>query len=322
MRRRALLSTALTASAALGLAACGKGGSVAGGSASPSSGASSASAASGGGAIDAISVSGQVGVKPEVTFSAPLTVKGSESKIVTKGSGEAIVQGDSVGLHTVYINAQDGSVLQSSWEGGPSSFLAVDAQSNGADTAAFLTTATVGSRFAMLGQVRSGGGQTYSVVQVSDIVSKALRQAQGTAVPVPADQPQFTLGSDGAPKLSGTPSTPAPSTTTATVTIEGTGEKTANGQALAMHYTGWKLSDGSQFDSSWDRGAPFSFTLGQGEVIKGWDAGLVGRVVGSQVLLVIPPAEAYGTDPAQHELGGETLIFVADILGAVAPPAA
>src|SRR5699024_2790889 len=94
------------------------------------------------------------------------------------------------------------------------------------------------------------------------------------------------------------------------------GDTARKGDYLTMQYTGWKWSDGSQFDSSWERGAPFGFVLGQGQVITGWDESLVDAAVGSQLMLVIPPSEAYGD---QGELAGETLIFVVDVLDAARP---
>lgn len=310
IRRRTLLTSALAGSAALGLAACGEDDPGAGG------------ASSSGSVIDAVKVSGEFGAEPVVTFTAPLTITGPESRIVTAGDGEKIVDGDMLGMRTLYVNAQDGSTLQSAWKGGPGEFLAVSETTNGETATDFLKTATVGSRIMMLGQVTDQSSQPISVIQVSDIVSKALARAEGTAQPVPADQPQFTLAEDGAPQLQSTTMSAAPAQTLVTVSILGAGEQTAAGDALAMHYTGWKLSDGSQFDSSWERGEPFSFVLGTGGVIPGWDGPLVGQTVGSQVLLVIPPAEAYGEAGSGHELAGETLIFVADILGAVKPAGA
>lgn len=322
MRRRTLLATALAAAGAAGLAACGTEEKT-GASASPSGAAASDGGSAGGGVLGAVAVEGAVGTEPKVTFTAPLTFSAPEAKIIAPGDGEAIAEGDTLGLHTAYIDATSGDVLQSSWQGAPAEFLAVSTDANGQEAVDFLTTATVGSRFAMLGQVTDSQGQGYQVVQVSDIVTKALARATGAAQTIPADQPQFTLAETGAPQLSGKPSTPAPATTVTTVTIQGEGEETAAGDTLAMHYTGWKLSDGSQFDSSWERGEPFSFTLGAGQVIQGWDTPLTGQKVGSQVLLVIPPAEAYGeAGQSQHELAGETLVFVADILGAVKPPSA
>lgn len=100
--------------------------------------------------------------------------------------------------------------------------------------------------------------------------------------------------------------------------IEGEGPEVEEGQMISVHYTGVTWSEGEQFDSSLteDRGAPADFPIGTGGVIPGWDEGLVGQTVGSRVLLVIPPGQAYGEDPEAHELGGETLVFVVDILKA------
>lgn len=99
--------------------------------------------------------------------------------------------------------------------------------------------------------------------------------------------------------------------------IQGQGAEVEEGQTVFVHYTGVKLSDGEQFDSSYLRGQPFSFQVGSGQVIDGWDQGLVGQNVRSQVLLVIPAEDAYGPNPEDHpELGGEDLVFVVDIIAA------
>ncbi|NLG21531.1 MAG: hypothetical protein GX555_08920 [Actinomycetales bacterium] len=108
--------------------------------------------------------------------------------------------------------------------------------------------------------------------------------------------------------------------------IKGEGEEIQSGQQVRMQYTGVKWSDGSQFDSSLQEGrTPFETVIGIGQVIAGWDEGLIGQTVGSRVLLVIPPEMAYGelqeeddsaTAQPQHELAGETLVFVVDILAA------
>ena len=74
---------------------------------------------------------------------------------------------------------------------------------------------------------------------------------------------------------------------------EGTGAAAAKGDTVEVHYTGW-LKDGTQFDSSKDRGKPFGFRLGDGRVIKGWDQGVVGMKVGGIRKLTIPPELGYG----------------------------
>ena len=79
-----------------------------------------------------------------------------------------------------------------------------------------------------------------------------------------------------------------------TAAVTGCDRKTKAGDDLSMHYAGTLAADGSQFDSSRDRGTPFSFALGQGNVIVGWDKGLVGMCVGEKRLLTIPPALGYG----------------------------
>src|SRR4051812_38677418 len=74
----------------------------------------------------------------------------------------------------------------------------------------------------------------------------------------------------------------------------GTGTEAKSGNTMDVHYTGW-LKDGTKFDSSKDRGSPFSFQLGAGRVIKGWDEGVAGMKVGGKRRLVIPAELAYGS---------------------------
>jgi len=92
-----------------------------------------------------------------------------------------------------------------------------------------------------------------------------------------------------------------------------------SGQNLAVQYTGVIWRTGKVFDSSWSRNQPFTTVIGKGQVIKGWDTGLVGQTVGSRVLLVVPPAQGYGTAGASQAgiKGTDTLVFVVDILAAV-----
>ena len=73
----------------------------------------------------------------------------------------------------------------------------------------------------------------------------------------------------------------------------GTGDSPQPGQTVEVHYTGW-LADGTKFDSSHDRGQPFSFVLGAGQVIQGWDEGVASMKVGGKRRLIIPPELAYG----------------------------
>lgn len=96
--------------------------------------------------------------------------------------------------------------------------------------------------------------------------------------------------------------------------VEGTGASPQNGQTVIVHYTGWLL-DGTQFDSSVDRGEPFSFVLGQGNVIAGWDEGVATMKVGGKRQLVIPADLGYGDNGAGSLIPpGATLVFEVELL--------
>eukprot|EP00696_Hemimastix_kukwesjijk_P006362 gnl/Hemi2/18061_TR5970_c0_g1_i1.p2 gnl/Hemi2/18061_TR5970_c0_g1~~gnl/Hemi2/18061_TR5970_c0_g1_i1.p2 ORF type:complete len:132 (+),score=47.13 gnl/Hemi2/18061_TR5970_c0_g1_i1:63-458(+) len=91
--------------------------------------------------------------------------------------------------------------------------------------------------------------------------------------------------------------------------------KTKNGDRLSMHYTGTLKSTGEQFDSSIPRGQPFSFTLGAGNVIKGWDQGLAGMCVGEKRKLIIPSHLGYGDRGSGAKIpGGATLVFETELV--------
>lgn len=97
--------------------------------------------------------------------------------------------------------------------------------------------------------------------------------------------------------------------------IVGRGEETKSGDTISVHYTG-TLLDGVKFDSSLDRGQSFEFKLGGGQVIKGWDEGLVGMKVGGKRRLTIPPRLAYGNNsPSPKIPANSTLVFEVELLG-------
>jgi len=99
----------------------------------------------------------------------------------------------------------------------------------------------------------------------------------------------------------------------ATNLIEGTGPAAAAGQNITVNYVGVLYRTGEEFDASWNRGEPFSFQLGTGGVIPGWDQGLVGKKVGSRVQLDIPSNLAYGDNPEGGRPAG-ALRFIVDVL--------
>jgi FKBP-type peptidyl-prolyl cis-trans isomerase len=99
------------------------------------------------------------------------------------------------------------------------------------------------------------------------------------------------------------------------VVQSGSGPAAESGQQVRVHYTGW-LTDGTKFDSSVDTGDPFTFPLGQGKVIRGWDEGVAGMNVGEKRRLVIPAELGYGSRGAGDVIPpGATLVFDVELLG-------
>jgi len=116
------------------------------------------------------------------------------------------------------------------------------------------------------------------------------------AVSIPAEDPPTTLVSED-------------------LTV-GEGPEAQAGSTVMVHYVGVAWSTGKQFDASWDRQQTFDFRLGAGQVIQGWDAGVQGMKVGGRRRLTIPPEMGYGSQGAGGVIkGGETLVFVVDLLG-------
>lgn len=98
--------------------------------------------------------------------------------------------------------------------------------------------------------------------------------------------------------------------------VEGDGPEAQPGQTVNVHYVGVAWSTRQQFDASWDRGDIFSFGLGQGQVIAGWDEGVAGMKVGGRRRITIPPHKGYGKAGAGGVIkGNETLVFIVDLLG-------
>lgn len=95
----------------------------------------------------------------------------------------------------------------------------------------------------------------------------------------------------------------------------GEGAEATSGSAVSVHYVGVAFRSGEEFDASWNRGQPFSFRLGKGQVIPGWDAGVQGMRVGGRRRLTIPSAMAYGARGAGGVIAPhEPLVFVVDLL--------
>lgn len=113
------------------------------------------------------------------------------------------------------------------------------------------------------------------------------------------------------------PSGPPPTKLVTKEIITGTGAEAKSGSAVAVNYVGALYKTGKVFDASWKRNEPFPFTLGKGQVIPGWEQGVVGMKVGGRRELIIPPALGYGAKGSPPSIPpNETLVFVVDLLSA------
>ncbi len=134
-------------------------------------------------------------------------------------------------------------------------------------------------------------------------------------------------GSDSSTDLStkpvvDVPSGPPPKNVQTNDIVVGDGATAEPGDQVTVQYVGVTYDDGKQFDASWDRGQPFPFQLGAGQVIKGWDEGIVGMKVGGRRELIIPAKDAYGAQGQPPTIKpNAALVFVVDLLD-VQPPSA
>jgi peptidylprolyl isomerase len=134
------------------------------------------------------------------------------------------------------------------------------------------------------------------------------KETAATPTPEPASTPAATKPEITVPKGK------APKKLVVKDLKEGSGPVAENGKNVQVQYVGISFKNGRQFDASWDRGEPFSFQLGAGQVIPGWDQGVAGMKVGGRRQLVIPPDLAYGKQGSPPAIGpNETLVFVIDL---------
>jgi FKBP-type peptidyl-prolyl cis-trans isomerase len=147
--------------------------------------------------------------------------------------------------------------------------------------------------FAIIAVAVIGGGMYYGKNYMQDNTNQTA---------TPAEQNNINMNQNGSEGLE-------------TEDVEtGSGPAAKEGDTVSVHYTG-TFADGRKFDSSLDRGEPFSFTIGAGDVIEGWEKGVVGMQVGGTRKLVIPPALGYGPTDRGSIPGGSTLHFTIELLG-------
>jgi FKBP-type peptidyl-prolyl cis-trans isomerase len=303
---------------------------------------SSAPATSSSDANSAVTVSGTFDKAP--TVSIPKQAPGTKLVYSTpiKGSGSALVAGDvTLANFTVYKwSGKTHTALTSTYTSGGPQLIPPTFGLAGLTTA--MKGARLGSRILAVLPPKYGYGTTGNsevgvtgkdtLVWVVDLIQQYAPNAAASGTHVSnggGSLPTVTNSSVGqAPVITIPAKKSPPSKLTVTTLIKGSGPKLATGDTVVAQYVGMNWRTGKVFDQSWasssnPSGQPFGFQLG-GQVIEGWNEGLVGVPVGSRVMLTIPPALGYGPAGGQASAGikkTDTLVFVIDVVGYLAPGA-
>ncbi|MCH6470379.1 FKBP-type peptidyl-prolyl cis-trans isomerase [Sinomonas terrae] len=256
---------------------------------------------------------------PTVDFKKPLTVSSLTVKTVQQGTGAAVKAGQSAVVNVLALKGTDGSVLGDTFSSGQPEKVPVDSslQQQNATLYNALVGSKIGSYLAyatppVSAEQGGDGTTTLLILKVTDAkdVPAPLSGPQGDTVTPPPGLPKVTTDSKGVPQID-VKGVAKPTKLISQDLIKGKGAVVQSSDTIVANYVGVNLSDGTKFDSSYDRGTPATFALSQ--VIQGWTDGLAGKTVGSRVLLVIPAAQAYG-EQGQGGAKGD-LVFVVDILG-------
>ena len=299
----------------LGLTACG-------------SSSSSSPTASSTNPLDAVSITGQIGQKPQVQWKGDLTADKVQSTTLTKGTGDVVNAGDQVSAQIWIGDGVSKKEAYSTYDQGGAQVLTLNSQLSPVFADA-IQGAPVGSRIAVTapaeqlvgpnGNAQLGIGNKDPLLVVIDLLSKPtppLSGPQGKAQPAPSWAPRIVGKGQTVTGLD-FGKTPKPNgKLRSSVLIQGTGPTVKKGQSITVDYFGAVYGATKPFDESYSK-QPASFGIGTGQVIPGWDKTLVGQKVGSRLILAIPPDDGYGKagQPTAGIKGTDTLYFVVDILG-------
>ncbi|WP_050348547.1 FKBP-type peptidyl-prolyl cis-trans isomerase [Arsenicicoccus sp. oral taxon 190] len=338
MRLRTTTSLALLAAPAIALSACGGASTTTSttSTASPSGSASASASPSASqasapdptpaaqGDVPGVTVAGTKD-KPTVTVAKPpLTTKTTTAKVVSEGTGPVVKASDMVVANAIFVSGKTGKTLEDTFSRGTPQQIPVKGWLSG--VAKGIVGQKAGSRvlvaiapedaFGAEGNQQAGIGPNESILTLVEIQKVGFKGEACKVVTSPDGLPQVTAP-DGKAATMKPVTTPAPKQPTLYVLKQGDGPVVQVGQTLSSQYTGMLWTNGTKFDSSYDNGGqPVPFPIGVGRVIPAWDKCLTGQKVGSRVLVVAPPADAYGAQAQGKIPANSTLVFVVDLVKA------
>jgi peptidylprolyl isomerase len=279
--------------------------------------------------LDGVTVTGEAGKAPTIALAkTPFTVTSTVSKVITPGTGATVAKGQKVQVDYLLVDGRDGKEKDTTFGKKSVSFTADPAKLL-PGLATGLINNKIGSRvlvaippadaFGDQGNTDLGVEKNDTLLFVLDLKSATtpLTKPTGTTVAPKPGLPTVKDDAKGTPTVT-LPSGAAPTRLVSQPLIKGNGPVVKSGQSLTVNYVGVIWPGGKIFDSSYAKGSTAEFVIGQGQVIKGWDQGLVGQTVGSRMLLVIPPDLGYGAQGNTQAgiKGSDTLVFVVDVLDA------
>lgn len=314
MRLRPFAALSVAAVAAVLLAGCSGGGGD-----DPSPSASGAAAtdlcsaqAAPGAASDAVTVEGDPGTASTATFSAPLDVSALQTTVISEGSGDPVSSGDFVSYALTAYDAETGEKLVDTGYN-PGELLPAQISADN-PLGQILGCGAPGERVvSTFPATDSAAAEVYIV----DLLSVVPTAAWGTEQAPVEGLPTVTLDADGTPTIAIDTAATSPTTTEVATLKKGDGYAVQSGDYVLIQYRGARWSSGELFEGgdTWNGGTPYAGqTTG---FVPGFQKALEGQTVGSQVLVVIPPADGYGEGEINEtDLKGDTLVFVIDIIGA------
>ena len=325
--RRLLAITVIPLLACLVIAGCG--------SSKPSASSSSSAAANNSSANASVTVAGAFGATPVVKIPKLHADNKLTVKTVIPGTGATVTKSDAMAANFVlyFWSGTSNTLKANTFTQNPT--VIGGTMLPGLETA--LIGQKVGSRvlavippaegYGTAGNSQLGITGSTTLVFVIDVIKSYTDTASASGTQVSnggGTLPTVTAHAGSAPTIT-IPANNPPSALVTKTLIKGSGPKVAKGQFVIAQYTGYIWRTKKVFDSSWTSGSPFGFVIGANpeQVIPGWDTGLTGQTVGSRVMLVIPPKDAYGSAGQSQAgiTGKDTLVFIVDIIDAFKPAA-
>lgn len=276
-------------------------------------------------ASEAVVVSGDLGASPVVTADGPFSVDRVERSVLISGGGDPVDAGDLVEVTITILNATSGDRAP----GTASARVLLEPAATQPGLLATILCSTTGSRivgvvpaedaFGSVGQPDLAIGPDDDLVLVVDVLAVVPLQAQGTPVPLPDGFPDLGLefAADGRPTVT-IPAADPPGTLVSATLLDGSGAVVGADDEFLIQFQGVNWRTGDVFEQTWGD-APRSLL----DVLPGVDGAIVGRRVGSRLVVIVPPADGFGVDgsPSRGIAGTDTVVYVVDILATTPPPA-